>query len=64
MINYFLGIAGTWLVCDGIISIRLYLKTCDETGKRMQSWKYDHSIRLIRCAIGLFVIVAGSLPIL
>ncbi|MBT9132884.1 MAG: hypothetical protein DDT33_01414 [Firmicutes bacterium] len=51
---------GVWLLCDGLISIRLYLNTVDETGKRIQSWRYDHSIRLIRCAIGLVMIVIGA----
>jgi len=59
--GYLIGLMGLWLFCDGIISIRLYLNTKDETGKRIQSWKYDHSIRLIRCAIGLSLIVMGVL---
>ena len=63
MINYILGLLGMWLLCDGIISIRLYLNTVDETGKKMQSWRYDHSIRLIRCAIGIFMMVVGGLQI-
>ena len=61
MIAYSLGIAGCWLFCDGIISIRLYLNARDETGKKTQNWKYDHSIRLLRCAIGLYLIVAGAI---
>jgi hypothetical protein len=59
--NYMLGILGTWLLCDGIISIRLYLNSLDESGKRLQSWTYDHSIRLIRIAVGLYLIIAGGL---
>lgn len=61
IIGYCLGLTGMWLLCDGLISIRLYLNTKDETGKRTQSWKYDHSIRLLRMGLGLFVIVAGYL---
>uniref|UniRef100_A0A6M3JQ65 Uncharacterized protein n=1 Tax=viral metagenome TaxID=1070528 RepID=A0A6M3JQ65_9ZZZZ len=61
MTNYILGIMGTWLLCDSIISIRLYLKAMDETGQRMQSWKYDHSIRVIRGLISIGLIVMGGL---
>ena len=64
MINYFLGLAGTWLLVDGLISIRLYLHTLDETGKRLQSWKYDHSIRILRCLIGIGIIIVGGLEYL
>lgn len=53
MILYLVGLAGMWLVCDGLISIRLYTE---------QSWLKDHLIRLIRIAIGMFMmIVAGML---
>ena len=61
MIGYGLGLAGMWIFIDGIISIRLYLNTKDETGKRLQSWKYDHSIRIVRMIIGIGMIVAGWL---
>lgn len=61
MLNYAIGLASMWIVCDGIISIRLYLKAKDETGRRIQSWKYDHSIRLARIGCGIFLIIAGAL---
>jgi len=61
MTGYLTGLIGMWLFCDGIISIRLYLNTLDETGKRMQSWKYDHSIRVIRCLLGLVLMLLGGL---
>lgn len=61
MINYTLGLIGMWLFCDGIVSIRLYIAATDETGKRRQSWKYDHSIRAIRCLIGIVLIVIGGI---
>ena len=35
--NYFLGLAGMWIFTDGIISIRLYFNTKDETGKKTQA---------------------------
>jgi len=52
MINYIIGLAGMWVFTDGIISIRLYPQ---------QSWKHDHSIRVIRCAVGIFMMVVGGL---
>jgi len=61
MISYLIGISGMWLFCDGFISIRVYLNTVDESGKRIQSWKYDHSIRLVRMLIGIFLMVAGAI---
>jgi len=61
MINYLVGLAGMWLLCDGLISIRLYIDAKDETGNRLQDWYRDHSIRLLRCAIGIFLMVAGGL---
>ena len=60
MNSYLIGIMGVWLFCDGLVSIRLYLGMKDETGKRTQSWKYDHSIRLIRCIIGLALVWIGA----
>jgi len=50
LIAYIIGLGGMWLFTDGIISIRLYPK---------QSWSHDHSIRLLRCAWGIFLMVAG-----
>jgi hypothetical protein len=61
MITYLTGLCGLWLVTDGIISIRLYLNAKDESGKRTQSWGADHSIRLIRIAIGIFLIIIGGM---
>lgn len=59
MISKTLVALGTWLLCDGIISIRLYLNSKDETGERAQNWKYDHSIRIIRGLIGIALMVMG-----
>ena len=64
MLGYLVGLWGMWLFCDGLISIRLYLNTVDETGKRMQNWKYDHSIRVLRCLGGIFLMVVGGLSVL
>ena len=59
--NYLTGLIGMWLFCDGIISIRLYYNKLAETGGRKQNWKYDHSIRIIRCLCGITLIVIGAL---
>ena len=63
MLDYILGLAGMWIFTDGIISIRLYLKTPDETGKRLQSWKYDHSIRVLRCLVGILIMIIGGINV-
>ena len=61
MLAYLTGLWGMWLFCDGLISIRLYLNTVDETGKRTQSWRYDHSIRVLRCIGGIAFMVIGGI---
>ena len=59
--GYIIGLIGMWLFCDGIISIRVYLNTVNETGKKIQNWKYDHSIRLIRMLLGIALMIIGGL---
>ena len=59
ILPYLVGLGGMWVFFDGLVSIRLYYSSVDETGKRRQSWRYDHSIRLIRCAWGVLYMVAG-----
>lgn len=56
MIPLMLSVIGTWIVSDGVLSIMLYLKSMDNTGKRMQSWRYDHIIRLVRIICGIVII--------
>ena len=60
MTEYLIGLMGCWLFCDGIISIMLYLKTVDHDGKRLQSWEFDHSIRIIRIIIGIVLMILAS----
>lgn len=64
MIGYLVGLWGMWTLCDGLISIRLYLNTPDETGKRLQNWRYDHSIRVLRCLGGLALMMIGGYLVL
>jgi len=58
-IGFILGLLGYSFVCDGLISIRLYLNAKDETGKRTQNWKADHSIRVLRIIGGVIVMGVG-----
>ena len=60
MSNYILGLLGMWIFCDGIISIRIYYGKLAETGGRKQGWILDHSIRLIRIVIGIYMIVVAA----
>ena len=62
--NYLIGLIGMWVFTDGLISIRLYLNTRDETGKRIQSWRYDHSIRVARCLCGIALMIIGAQHVL
>jgi len=48
--SYWLGIIGTWLIADGVASIWTYPE---------QSWKRDHSLRLLRTALGGIIIYIG-----
>jgi len=57
MIGYITGLIGVWLLCDGIFSILI----CERWVKANNSWMFDHSIRLIRCLIGIMLMVFGYL---
>ncbi len=61
MLGKILIVCGIWILTDGLISIRLYIGAKDETGKRMQSWARDHSIRILRCLLALVIVVIGFL---
>jgi hypothetical protein len=50
--NYWLGVIGMWFVCDGIISLSLYLPTT-------QTWRRDHWVRAVRLWLGLVLIGMG-----
>lgn len=59
-LSYLVGLCGLWLFTDGLISIRLYYGKLAEEGGRKQDWKRDHSIRLIRMVIGLFLVAVAA----
>ena len=58
---YALGLIGMWIFTDALISIRLYYNTPAENGKRLQNWKYDHSIRVLRGLCGIAIMVIGGI---
>ena len=57
MISYGLGLAGMWIFIDGYISIVI----CHRWTKEVKTWKFDHSIRIIRMIIGIGMMVTGWL---
>jgi hypothetical protein len=56
-LRYWLGVLGTWIVADGISSLYNYTHGEKSNG---QSWIKDHSFRLVRCAVGIAVIIIGA----
>lgn len=57
MIGYILGLAGLWLITDAVFSI---IVTIRFNPQKVNSWKYDHSIRIIRCGVGIWLIILGG----
>lgn len=56
--NYWIGIIGTWVLADGVAS--LYVYTSDAHKAKGQSWLKDHSLRLLRCGLGITLIIIGA----
>ena len=54
--NYWLGCIGTWLLADGVASLWQYTRP---ERKDNQSWLRDHSFRILRCLLGIVLIVMG-----
>ena len=52
---------GVWLFSDAVYSTVLYLHAPAWNGEPRQTWKWDHSIRIVRglCALAVIVIGAG-----
>ena len=50
---------GTWLLSDAVYSTILYLRAPAWNGEARQTWKWDHSIRIIRGLCALAVIAIG-----
>ena len=58
MHGYLVGILGMGVLCDGISSLYTYTSKERASG---QSWKRDHSLRIIRCLVGISLIVLGAM---
>ena len=56
--SYAVGLMGMWLLTDGLFSI---IMTHRFNPQKINSWKFDHSFRLIRCAVGIALMVIGGL---
>lgn len=56
--RYSLGLIGMWLFTDGLYSLMVYTRGEKSKG---QSLLYDHSIRVIRGLIGLYLIIIGGM---
>jgi len=52
MISFFLGVIGTWILCDGIASLYTYTMTDKAKG---QTWQADHIFRIWRMVLGIAV---------
>ena len=56
--NYWLGCIGTWIVADGVSSLWAYTRP---EIRGTQSWLRDHSLRVLRCVLGIAIIVIGAI---
>jgi hypothetical protein len=50
---------GVWLLSDAIYSYSLYLDKTGTDGKRIQNWKRDHWVRLVRAILAITIIICG-----
>ncbi len=53
MTPYFIGLLGMWVFADGVASLWAYLPNKEET-----FWR-NHSLRLVRCLVGIALMVIG-----
>ena len=59
--NYWLGIIGTWILSDGILSWTLYLNAPSYEGSKKQTFLRDHWVRLVRIICGIIIIGMGAM---
>ena len=57
--KYITGLIGMWILSDSILSITLYLNSQSYDGTK-QTWKKDHSIRIVRGLCGIALMVIGG----
>jgi len=56
MTGKLLCVIGTWIFCDGLAS--LYTYTAKERSGT-QTWLRDHSLRVLRCVLGIVTVIIG-----
>ncbi len=59
--SYIVGLAGMWILTDGIYSWFLYVNAPSYEGSERQTFLRDHWIRLVRILWGVTLIVIGGL---
>jgi len=57
--KYLTGLIGMWLFSDAVYSTVLYLNAPGYEGKK-QTWKRDHSIRIVRGVLGIALMYIGG----
>ena len=60
-LGYIIGLIGCWIFSDGILSWTLYLNAPSYDGVPKQTFKKDHWVRLVRCLLGIVLMVLGGL---
>ena len=56
LLAWILGI-GVWVFADGIASLWAYMPD------KKQTWKRDHTLRAVRCGIGIALMVIASIAL-
>jgi len=56
-----LGVGGTWIISDGILSWTLYLNAPSYEGSKRQTFLRDHWVRFVRILVGIVMIISGWL---
>ena len=57
--NYWLGVIGTWIFSDGVLSWTLYLNAPSYEGSKKQTFWRDHWVRFIRMILGVVLVWIG-----
>ncbi|KKL96444.1 hypothetical protein LCGC14_1844370 [marine sediment metagenome] len=58
--KYLTGLIGMWIFSDAVYSTILYLNSPSYDGKTKQTWKKDHSIRVVRGVLAIALMVMGG----
>ena len=60
MMGYFVGLIGMWILSDGVLSWTLYAHAVSYENNRKQTFWGDHWVRLVRCILGIALMVMGG----